>query len=145
MKMRVLTALKDYQDGLTVKEMRSICQIRPITGGLPKALRQMKEDGLVKRIVKNVEGKDAVIYVITKGGMKAQATKSVDKSSLAGRNINKDQDHSKQHAKSAAGKARSTLFPCPDCGNQISTKAETCPRCGCLVDSIEILPGRSLP
>jgi hypothetical protein len=28
------------------------------------------------------------------------------------------------------------LFSCPECGNQVSTRAESCPKCGCPLDSV---------
>jgi hypothetical protein len=30
------------------------------------------------------------------------------------------------------------LFPCPECGNQVSTRAEACPKCGYPLDGVEV-------
>jgi len=30
------------------------------------------------------------------------------------------------------------LFTCPECGNAVSTRAESCPRCGCPLDAVAV-------
>jgi len=30
------------------------------------------------------------------------------------------------------------LFSCPECGNAVSTRAESCPRCGCPLDALTV-------